>query len=339
MTTVSRKIIKSGPNFYTAHIFDGCLVSRIIEARGYPPEDPQKWTLKILESRRRSQRDEFGESKETFCVKGLRTFDKNGGDMSDVQLMLGMFELIARGRSNSGTHVLVHEPELAHLRKFASSHHASAALQQALGDFQSAGADGAEFIQALQDGEIDALLVLSRLARYRQHAAALARFRELVDAPATPESVFQEHLEKNVWMFGTGNSQLVDKRTVIAHKQQDFIVRNTADGFHDIIEIKTTLHGKSPLSGDPASGLHPSGSLSKAITQVADYIQEVEHQRHTILANDNIEFLRPRGYVIIGRDESPKHAAALRSINSYLHRIEVMTYDQLIRIAERALEY
>jgi hypothetical protein len=41
--------------------------------------------------------------------------------------------------------------------------------------------------------------------------------------------------------------------------------------------------------------------------------------------------------VIVGRDGSAEHQAALGNFNAHLYRIEIITYDQLIRIAERVL--
>jgi hypothetical protein len=41
--------------------------------------------------------------------------------------------------------------------------------------------------------------------------------------------------------------------------------------------------------------------------------------------------------VIVGRNRSTGEQVALRNLNAHLHRIEVITFDQLIRIAERVL--
>lgn len=44
-----------------------------------------------------------------------------------------------------------------------------------------------------------------------------------------------------------------------------------------------------------------------------------------------------RARIIAGRNGDQKHQAALRNFNAHLHRIEIITYDQLIKIAERVL--
>ena len=67
------------------------------------------------------------------------------------------------------------------------------------------------------------------------------------------------------------------------------------------------------------------------------YIEEVERNRDAILAKDGIDTLKIRVRVIVGRDGNKAQQEALRNFNSHLHRIEVITYDQLLRIAERVL--
>ena len=47
--------------------------------------------------------------------------------------------------------------------------------------------------------------------------------------------------------------------------------------------------------------------------------------------------LKIKAVAIVGRDGDVYQQAALRNLNSHLHRIEVITYDQLIRIAERVI--
>ena len=52
---------------------------------------------------------------------------------------------------------------------------------------------------------------------------------------------------------------------------------------------------------------------------------------------DDADTLKIRARAIVGRDGNADHQAALRNFNAHLHRIEILTYDQLLRIAERVL--
>ena len=71
--------------------------------------------------------------------------------------------------------------------------------------------------------------------------------------------------------------------------------------------------------------------------QVTRYIEEVERNRDSIIAIDNADPLKIRARIIVGRDGDAENQKALRNFNAHLHRIEIITYDQLIKIAERVL--
>jgi hypothetical protein len=55
------------------------------------------------------------------------------------------------------------------------------------------------------------------------------------------------------------------------------------------------------------------------------------------LSKDEEDTLKIRARVIVGRNHSTGEQAALRNLNGHLHRIEIITFDQLILIAERVL--
>lgn len=67
------------------------------------------------------------------------------------------------------------------------------------------------------------------------------------------------------------------------------------------------------------------------------YIEEVERHRDHIIAQDEADTLKIRARAIVGRDGTTEQQATLRNFNAHLHRIEVITFDQLLRIAERVL--
>jgi len=82
---------------------------------------------------------------------------------------------------------------------------------------------------------------------------------------------------------------------------------------------------------------YPSSKLSPVLGQVTRYIEEVERNRDSIIAIDGSDPLKIRARIIVGRDGNQEHQKALRNFNAHLHRIEIITYDQLIKIAERVL--
>ncbi len=176
------------------------------------------------------------------------------------------------------------------------------------------------------------------LATYR---VAVEKLTKLIQSSErVSEATFQNHLTENPWMFGSEYSELLDRRRWTRDEIQDFVVRRTTDGFVELIEIKTPLTGKSLFLYDTShKSYYPSAELSKVIGQVQNYIEKLDADRHAIKANDDEDTCKIRAKIIIGRDEDIEQIKALRRLNSHLHRIEIITFDQLQRIAERVLGY
>ena len=77
--------------------------------------------------------------------------------------------------------------------------------------------------------------------------------------------------------------------------------------------------------------------MSPVIGQVIRYIDEVDRNRNSIIAVDKVDPSKIRARIIIGRDGTEEQQAALRNFNAHLYRIEIITFDQLLKIAERVL--
>ena len=172
------------------------------------------------------------------------------------------------------------------------------------------------------------------LARYTSELGALER----LIATEAREGTFQSLLAKNPWIFGSEYSELLDRRIWTRDETQDFMLRRTADGYLEIIEIKTPLEGRSLFLADTSHNtLYPRSELSVVIGQVLHYLEEIDAARFSIKAKDGEDVSKIRAKVIIGRDGDAEQAAALRRLNGHLHRIEVLTFDQLLRIGRQVV--
>lgn len=174
----------------------------------------------------------------------------------------------------------------------------------------------------------------SRMVEYR---AAHEEMVALVGDPESSEHDFQKHLDKNPWMFGSEYSELLSRRNWTRDDELDYMLRRTVDGYLEIVEIKTAFLEPLFLHDKSHDSYYPSSKLSKAIGQVMRYIDEVERNRDSIIAKDNVDTLKIKARVIVGRDGAPEQQAGLRNFNAHLHGIEVITFDQLLKIAERVL--
>ena len=141
-------------------------------------------------------------------------------------------------------------------------------------------------------------------------------------------------------MFGSEYSELLDRRRFTRDETLDFMLRRTTDHFLEVIEIKTPLQGASLFRFDADHNCYYiSSELAKALAQVEKYLERLDAKRAEILMDDHEDTLKIRGKLIIGRDGDAKQQHALRRLNGHLHRIEVLTLDQLLRIAENVLSY
>jgi hypothetical protein len=196
-----------------------------------------------------------------------------------------------------------------------------------------------EEIQALfADTSGETLQHIAAASRMVEYTAAYTEMKRLVDDPASKEGYFQRQLAANPWMFGSEYSELLPRRNWTRDEKLDYMLRRTVDGYLEIVEIKTAF--SDPLFRYDSSHdcYYPSANLSPVIGQVMKYIEEVERDRDKILVKDKVDTLKIRAKVIVGRDGGTNdERAALRNFNAHLYRIEVITFDQLLRIAERVL--
>ena len=211
-------------------------------------------------------------------------------------------------------------------------------LQRLLHNMDKSSLNADEFIAAFEQSSEEVLhniAIASRLVEYRK---AYQVFSDLVSDPDTPEAKIQKHLDQNAWIFGSEYSELLKRRTWTRDDRLDFMLRRTVDGFLEIVEIKTPFQEALLRYDSSHDSYFPSAKLSAVIGQVIRYIEEVERDRDSILAKDGSDTLKIRARIIIGRDGDTEHQNALRNFNAHLHRIEIYTFDQLMRVGKRVLD-
>jgi len=194
-----------------------------------------------------------------------------------------------------------------------------------------------DFVTALEGSGADTLHQLAAASKMIEYSKAVDKLKSLVNEPSTTESIFQKELELNPWMFGSEYSEVLPRRTWTRDDRLDYMLRKTVDEYLEIVEIKTAFSQPLFLHDTSHDSYYPSSKLSVVLGQVTRYIEEVERNRDSIIAVDGSDPLKIRARIIIGRDGNKEQQKALRNFNAHLHRIEIITYDQLIKIAERVL--
>src|SRR5260370_4380683 len=174
---------------------------------------------------------------------------------------------------------------------------------------------------------------------FARFTAAVEKLEELIKSDAK-EGLFQSHLSEHPWMFGSEYSELVDRRKWTRDEQQDFMVRRTADGYLEMIEIKTPLAGKSLFNYDSShKTYYPGKELAEVIGQVTNYLEKLDGNRNAINYDLGEDITKIRANIIIGQNGNTDHQKALRRLNGHLHRIEILTFDQLLQIARQVVKH
>jgi hypothetical protein len=174
------------------------------------------------------------------------------------------------------------------------------------------------------------------LARF---SGALAELRRLIVEDAKEDAI-QAHLAQHAWLFGSEYSTLLGRRRWTRDEQQDFMLRRTVDEYIELVEIKRPLNATALFRYDDSHDAYfPGPELSCVHGQVMKYLQRLDDDRLRIKEIDGEDANKIRAKIIIGRDGDADQQEALRRYNGHQHRIEVITFDQLVRIGERVLQH
>lgn len=201
-------------------------------------------------------------------------------------------------------------------------------------------AEQVELISTLD--AIESVQLLSMALNLRRQREVTERFEHLVRDPASTEPQLQAALEDNWWLLGGNYVARVDRRKLTLLDQFDIPLLR-ADGVLHVIELKKAnvrgvvrRHRQHCIVGP---------EVNSAVGQAANYLRSVDEQRHLIGGEHDVECRRAFASVIIGHPEhngqsdvtSAEFREALRTYNSHLSRIEVLTYEDLIVAARNTI--
>jgi hypothetical protein len=156
------------------------------------------------------------------------------------------------------------------------------------------------------------------------------------------EKQFQRLFDANWWMLGRHYVKRIENRELAARTQIDILLQS-ADNYYDLFELKRSKTEIFKPYDEDRTVLVLRSEVNDAVTQTIQYIYTLE--RHLEINRSppvNLDLLRLNTYVVIGfiADDDPERQAkrlALRLYNSHLHRIKVVTYDEIVRIAQQVI--
>ncbi len=169
---------------------------------------------------------------------------------------------------------------------------------------------------------------------YGHYSRVLKQFEMLIQRN-DPERIYQKFLEENYWIFGSEFCELINNRVLIANTQLDFPLRRTVDEYLEVIEIKRPF--SEPLFVGADKRLAPRSELNEAIAQAEEYLDLFDRESDRIWRQYEIRADKVRAKIVIGRDGDKQQLDALRRNNSNRPRVEVITFDQLMKVGQRIL--
>jgi Domain of unknown function (DUF4263) len=327
---ISQVVLKDGPSAFR--------IATLLEIIDPNTKQIHHYSLKIDQIDRKK--------KEGWFAKPERSVRLEGDSPDEIDRLYGFLHALKQGSltdAHGDLHIIRSEDYakletlLGALPNLAASDKIQL-IRTVLDQLDDSTSVAADFVAAFEECPSGTLGHIATAARFLKYREAYEHLKDLVDDPTTPEKKFQQHLSANPWMFGSEYSELLSRRTWTRDDNLDYMLRRTVDGYLEIVEIKTAFSERLFIHDTSHDSYYPSAKLSPVLGQVVRYIEEVERKRDSILATDKVDTLKIRARAIVGRDGDSEQQAALRNLNAHLHAIEIITFDQLLRIASRVLQ-
>jgi hypothetical protein len=193
-------------------------------------------------------------------------------------------------------------------------------------------------------------ITVAETAVLKHRRDLVGRLRRLVGDPASTETQVQNLIGNEHWIFGGRYVGVADRRSFIALDQTD-IPLLSSDGTLHIVELKGPNVGK--LVVRHRNHLIVGHAVHEATAQAMNYLRGFDEFGLAVsksFSNElgqQYDMSRVFATVVVGHSDHHRPpdvagdavARTLRQYNAGLNRVEVITYDQLVDAAERALAF
>jgi hypothetical protein len=184
---------------------------------------------------------------------------------------------------------------------------------------------------------------LLRAVELQHRAAGLAFLRRVVDDPHATEHQLQQAISGHYWIFGGRyvDDEKAYRRLVPGDEYDIPLVR--ADGALQIVELKLAMGLNGPLVKRHRGTWVAASAVNDAVSQAVAYLVGLDEHRLRIRKEIGIETRRASAIVLIGhpaaQPDVPEEAIyeTIRTLNTHLARVEVLTYKELVDNAERSI--
>lgn len=187
---------------------------------------------------------------------------------------------------------------------------------------------GPELIRAMQSS-----------LRVLEITHAVDRLRRYLNTGVVDERSYQVWCEEHSWVFGNAYAMRDEVRNIALGDQVDSLLPLTANGLRDILELKRP--DMDPLRWDPShKSYYWSPEAASSIGQCHRYLDALhEAAQRGLRDHPEVVAYHPRAIVVQGRsaDWPQDKLHALHGLNTRLHGIQIITFDQLLAQAEQLL--
>jgi hypothetical protein len=184
---------------------------------------------------------------------------------------------------------------------------------------------------------------LLRAVELQRRASGLVGLRQVVEDPFATEHRLQQAISGHYWIFGGRyvGDEMAYRRLVPGDEYDIPLVR--ADGALQIVELKLAMGLKGPLVKRHRGAWVAASAINDAVSQAVAYLVGLDEHRLRIREDIGIETRRASAIVLIGHPATQPDVPedeiyeTIRTLNTHISRVEVLTYKELVDNAERSI--
>jgi len=169
----------------------------------------------------------------------------------------------------------------------------------------------------------------------------LKNLKKMLGNGATEKDI-QLWLYEHIWIFGPNYIEGFKEEINRKGHRIDFLLQRY-DTYYDVIELKLPScklfvgEEENVPEQDLSRKYTMSSDLKDAISQVVGYLESYKVDKLATMYQKGILIHKPRGIIVLGRTDN-SNKRALASLNSYLHDIQILTYDDIIEVANNFIK-
>jgi len=187
--------------------------------------------------------------------------------------------------------------------------------------------------QKLEELQVD--IVKKNFDQFKSDIKDFKTLIEESEKRKVSENEVQSFLKNHPWMFSPEYYNVTPKKPVGSKDIFDFYLEDYK-GQGTVVELKKP--SDKIFSSKEEFGL--SSVCGQAIGQLIRYIEDTISYSQIIRIREikKIKENRPLGFLIIGRTKTQKEIENIKILNSYLHMIQILSYDMLLFRAKKFVE-